>query len=110
MLREQTIRLHEVVPQVGDQLTYTYDFGDDWRHRLVVEDLLPPQRTASCLSGGRAGPPEDSGGPWGYEELLAAIRDPRHPEHKERLEWLDGPIDPERFDLAAVDAAVRRLG
>jgi len=42
--------------------------------------------------------------------LLAAIRDPRHPEHKERLEWLDGPIDPERFDLAAVDAAVRRLG
>ena len=110
ILREQVARLHEVVPHVGDQLSYTYDFGDDWVHTLVVEELLPPQRTAACLGGCRAGPPEDSGGPWGYQELLAAIADPRHPEHEERLEWLDADLDPERFDLAATDVKLRRLG
>jgi len=108
--REATIRLHEILPVVGDRLTYTYDFGDGWRHTLLVEELLAPQRAAGCLGGRRACPPEDCGGPWGYEELLAVIGDPTHPEHAERLEWLGGQIDPAAFDLAATDAAVSEVG
>jgi len=83
--REATIRLYEIVPEVGDRLTYTYDFGDGWRHSLLLEELLPPQRAAVCLEGRRACPPEDCGGPCGYEELLGdgrsdASRARREPE------------------------------
>jgi len=74
--RGATARLHEVVPAVGARMLYTYDFGDDWRHEIVVEALgeLVPQ--ASCLAGERACPPEDCKGPWGYAEMLVAVNDP----------------------------------
>lgn len=52
-------------------------------------------------------PPEDSGGIWGYAGLLEAMGNPEHPEHATMLEWLGGPIDPEAFDLGAIN---RRLG
>ena len=35
---------------------------------------------------------------WGYEQFLAAISDPDHPEHDEMLEWVGGKFDPEEFD------------
>lgn len=54
--REATGRLHEVVPAVGDKFLYTYDFGDDWPHTLLVEELLPPQRVATCSAGSGACP------------------------------------------------------
>lgn len=108
--REETARLHELVHEVGDRLSYTYDFGDGWRHWLLVEELLAPQRSAACLAGKGACPPEDCGGPWGYQELLAAIADPEHPEHAERLEWAGGPLDPKAFNLAAADEILRSLG
>ncbi len=108
--REVTARLHEVLPAVGERITYTYDFGDDWRHVLLVEELLPPVRTATCLAGRGACPPEDSGGSWGYAELLAILADPQHPEHDERLDWAGGQIDPKLFDHAEVSEALRRLG
>jgi hypothetical protein len=57
------------------------------------------------LGGEHAGPPEDCGGPYGYAEFLAALRNPRHPEHAEMREWA-GDFDPERFDLAR---AARRV-
>lgn len=107
--RETTVRLHEVLPAVGSRLFYTYDFGDDWRHEIVVESLGDPAAQAACLAGERACPPEDSGGPWGYPEMLAAVKDPNHPEHETYVEWL-GDFDPEAFDLARTDALLRRIG
>ncbi len=108
--REQVARLAEVVPNVGDELIYTYDFGDGWAHALLVEQIVPTQRGATCTGGSGACPPEDCGGPWGYHHLLEVAADPAHPEHAERLEWLGGPWDAEAFDLSVTDAAVRRLG
>jgi len=100
--REVTARLHEVLAGVGAVLSYTYDFGDDWRHELTALELLPPAVTATCLAGEGACPPEDCGGPWGYQDLLAVLADPAHPEHADRLEWTGGTIDPTRFDVASV--------
>jgi hypothetical protein len=39
----------------------------------------------------------------GYEQVLAILADPTHPEHQELLTWI-GPFDPNRFDLEAVNA------
>ena len=59
-----------------------------------------------CTAGKRACPPEDVGGVWGYESFLETIRDPKHPEHAEMLEWVGGAFDPEEFELAAVNQAL----
>lgn len=107
--REGTARLHEVVSQVGDTLSYWYDFGDDWYHDLVVEQVLPPQPYAQCLDGAHACPPEDCGGPWGYLELLAALGDPQHPEHDELLDWVGNGFDPAAFDVDQADKVLRSM-
>jgi len=64
-------------------------------------------RLHEVLAGEGACPPEDCGGPLGYEELLAVMADPGHPEHADRLEWAGGALDPTRFDVASVAS---RLG
>ncbi len=92
------------------RFTYNYDFGDNWEHDIRVErieamaaELLRPL----CLDGARACPPEDCGGPPGYQELRAALADPRHPRHHELHRWLGKDWDAERFDLEAVNRALR---
>lgn len=101
---EGQVRLDSIAGE-GSKLDYTYDFGDDWRHRIVVEQVLAaddgaPVTVPACVDGRRACPPEDCGGPWGYEELLAILADASHPEHAERREWLGRPFDPAAFDAA----------
>lgn len=97
---ERRTRLDAIADE-GTSFRYTYDFGDGWDHRVVVEKVLPAgaeMALPTCVDGRRACPPEDCGGPWGYLELLAILADPGHPEHLERLEWLERPLDPEAFD------------
>jgi hypothetical protein len=97
---ERTTRLRAVVA-AGSAFQYVYDFGDDWRHKVVVEKVISAQPGVtypSCVGGHRAGPPEDCGGAWGYEEFLVAIADPHHPQHDSMLEWVGGSFDPDAFD------------
>ena len=42
------------------------------------------------MSGERACPPEDCGGPYGYVRLLEALKDRNHPDHKRLLRWVGG--------------------
>ena len=86
---------------------YTYDFGDDWEHTITVEKTLPAAQGTTypaCVAGKRACPPEDCGGPWGYQELLEILADPAHPERAERLEWLGEEFDPEDFSVEVANA------
>ncbi len=56
---------------------YEYDFGDGWQHDIVVEKVLEPESNAVypiCTAGKRACPPEDCGGPWGYGDILKALK------------------------------------
>ena len=108
-------RLDEVA-KPGSTFTYTYDFGDDWMHKVVVEQVTPQNpdiELPACTGGRRAGPPEDCGGPWGYAELLEILADPTHPEHRERREWAEGAspdgFDPDRFDPAEFADNLRTL-
>ena len=57
--------------RASDRFTYTYDFGDYWQHQVRVEKLLPPTALVNhpvCVSGRRACPPEEVGGPSGYDQ------------------------------------------
>jgi len=51
---------------------YTYDFGDNWEHWVVLEKILPKEKDIKypiCLAGKRQCPPEDCGGVWGFKDL-----------------------------------------
>lgn len=103
---EVRARLDKVAP-LGARLRYEYDFGDGWEHDIVIEKVLPPESGVTyprCLTGRRACPPEDCGGPWGYARLLAAIADPEGTEDSELLEWVENDFDPYAFDPATVNA------
>jgi hypothetical protein len=104
---ERGARLQEVAKR-GDKLVYVYDFGDDWEHDITIERVTtvakpPPPR---CTAGQRACPPEDCGGPWGYERLLRAIADPGNPEHAELVEWA-GDFEPEELALPKAGRELR---
>ena len=97
---ERRIRL-DTVASVGSTFGYLYDFGDGWSHRITVEKILPATSDTpvpACIGGRRACPPEDCGGPWGYGNLLEALDDPTHPDHRDLTGWLGRPFDPEAFD------------
>jgi len=84
---------------------YTYDFGDDWVHAVVLEKVVPREkgvRYPVCIAGKRACPPEDCGGLYGYEEFLEIIGDPHNEEHEEMLDWVGGEFDPEDFNVEDV--------
>ncbi|MGB0901801.1 plasmid pRiA4b ORF-3 family protein [Halocynthiibacter sp.] len=94
----------------GDQFTYTYDFGDGWRHLITVEQTSKDGgRTdldfPACIGGELACPPEDCGGPYSYEGFLEALTDKKHPEHRETKQWA-GCFQPKVFSLQQANAAV----
>jgi hypothetical protein len=113
-LDERRVRLSQVLASVGDKIRYTYDFGDDWEHDIILEAILPADAGVTgsvCTAGKGACPPEDCGGVWGYEELKATLADPDAEEHDNMLEWLglasgDG-FNPKEFSAEKVN---RRLG
>ena len=79
--REDGVRLDQVLRAPGDRLTYLYDFGDGWEHRVTLESvapLTPGDREPRCLGGARACPPEDVGGIGGHHEIadVASCRSP----------------------------------
>lgn len=95
-----------------DGMVYTYDFGDDWEHVIVVEavgEAEAGELYPRVLAAEGACPPEDVGGPPGYEALLEALADPKHEDHKELLSIFGGPLDPTDVDMEATEAQVRRL-
>lgn len=97
----------DAVAKEGSKFRYVYDFGDNWTHQIVVEKVVPEDPSVTvpaCIDGRRACPPEDCGGTWGYDELLAILADTKHEEHAERLEWAGGPIDPEAFDRSEFES------
>ncbi len=108
---ERTVRL-DAVARSGSRFEYRYDFGDDWRHKILVEDIRPVDAAVTlptCVDGRRACPPEDCGGTWGYRQLLEILADPHHPEHQERRDWIGGPFDSAAFDPREFDTNLRQL-
>jgi Plasmid pRiA4b ORF-3-like protein len=111
VLMEEEVRLFQLLPECKGSFTYWYDFGDDWFHDIKI-NVLPLDKyegleLPSCTAGSGACPPEDCGGVWGYAELLEGLQSGSLQRKKEIHSWLGGPFDPTKFDLKAVDRALR---
>lgn len=109
-VHEGDVRLDQVLAKPGQRLFYWYDFGDSWHHTVKLEKVEPwveGDPEARCVTGRRACPPEDVGGLYGYEEVVAALAgdlgDP--PDWiREKLDWLPPGYDPAAFDAGEVNA------
>ena len=108
---DKNVLLSQLLTRPGGRLRYTYDFGDDWEHDIVLEETrtaVPEETYPSCVAGQGACPPEDCGGAWGYAELKEILADPSHERHQDMLEWLGlnagKDFDPEKFSVAEVNA------
>ena len=94
----------------GSRFLYRYDFGDDWEHDIVVERVTDGGKDGIlCTGGERACPPEDCGGPVGYERLLQVLANPSDEEHAEMKQWVGRNFDPERFNVEAVNKKLAAL-
>ncbi|MFH1170409.1 MAG: plasmid pRiA4b ORF-3 family protein [Candidatus Vogelbacteria bacterium] len=107
---ERTAKVADYFEKISKQCKYEYDFGDGWVHTILLEKVVPivsGEKYPKCLAGKRACPPDDCGGIGGYERLIDILKQPKHPEHKETMEWLglDFPNDlnPEHFDANEVE-------
>lgn len=110
LLPESETRIGSLLKRSKDWILYEYDFGDGWVHRIELEKKLPAASvgaTPRCTAGRRACPLEDSGGPGGYMQLVAAIRDSSHPEHRDARDWAGQGFDPEAFDTAQVTESLK---
>lgn len=107
---QEDFALGDILREKDDTIVWEYDFGDSWEHdvRLVSVDEYAEgePRKIVFVNGKRACPPEDCGGIWGYEDLLALHK--RRSERKrisaddrERLEWygMDRDFDPDWLSL-----------
>ena len=106
------ITIGNLVEQNAKKLIYTYDFGDSWDHDVVIEKTVPYDPAIQypfCIAGENAGPPEDCGGMGGYYNLVEALNNKKHPEHKEMLEWHGEVIDPTLFKPERVSLELRKV-
>ncbi|MGD0953713.1 MAG: plasmid pRiA4b ORF-3 family protein [Methanotrichaceae archaeon] len=109
---EKRAKLFQIAPAEKARFIYEYDFGDSWRHDILVEKILHPEHVLEhpvCLAGKRYRPPEDCGGIGGYYEFLEAIRDPKHPDHEGMLDWAGGDFDQERFDMEEINRLLSKI-
>ncbi|MBX9879923.1 MAG: plasmid pRiA4b ORF-3 family protein [Candidatus Obscuribacterales bacterium] len=101
LLDESDFRLCDLPLKEGSRFLYEYDFGDSWIHTIRVEKITTNQiKTARCVDGKRACPPEDSGGIRHYHSIVFMLQNSHHPRHQEIREWLGEDFDPEHFSVA----------
>jgi len=105
------MKISDLLTKEKERISYEYDFGDGWQHEVILEKMLPVDDTIKypiCLTGKMNCPPEDCGGVWGYENMLEILKQPKHEEYEELVEWLgDDDFDPEYFDKEEVNELLR---
>lgn len=90
--------------------TYTYDFGDDWQHRVTIEEIIPDYEYDYPMVVKYKGdtPYEDCGGIFGYYDLLETLQNPEDPEYEDMRDWAGDPED-QRYDMDSVNMELKEL-
>lgn len=122
---QDDVALAEVLPRAGGRLSYTYDLGDDWEHRITVEEVRPAEPEEAghvvCTGGRRAVPDcDDVGGIWALQELLEryeagerpepVAEQDGEPEYDSHTDYILAHMFATGFDLARLDVAELNRG
>ena len=101
VLDEEKEKLADWFIREQDCAVYTYDFGDDWRHKIILEKILPKvagERYPRCIEAVQIAPEEDSRGM--MDEVAGEVVDWRilTKEVNEALAKIDGSAIDDAFD------------
>lgn len=118
----KNIKLSDLLVIEKNKLLYEYDFGDGWMHEILLEKILPIDpllKYPVCIAGKLNCPPEDCGGVYQYNHLVALSKasqkeektdvnkednvEDNDEEYDDFIEWLDEDFRPEFFDIDAVN-------
>src|SRR5882724_4285363 len=81
--------LNDIFKEPKQKFTYLFDFGEDWFHIMILEEIMDKQMThADCIDGKGTCPPDDCGRPGGYERHKHLVKFTGRPENDEMREWL----------------------
>lgn len=108
-------KIGTVIKEEGWELTFVYDFGDNWEVNLVVEKIiqdkaLPGRELPRVLTGEGYGIIEDCGGAGGLEELAKAYKKKKGSAYKAYSEWLGrDDLDLETFDIDDMNFRIKKV-
>ncbi len=107
ILDDSRFTLAAIEKELLQGVVYTYDFGDNWEHVIMLEKVMPANEGKPypiILDGARACPPEDIGGIPMFEEFLDYLSGSNDDELREMFDvpGLQG-YDPELFDMQALN-------
>lgn len=114
-LNAANIKLSDIFTGAISKLVYVYDFGDKWVHEITLEAVHEDTRKdAICLSGKGSCPPEDCGGPFGYENMKNVLRSKPDSEDADRYrDWLgfehDETLDTDYFNVDETNAKLKHV-
>ena len=81
-------KIKSVFKKEGKRFIYIYDFGDDWTHQIILENVTSEKILKPvCIAGKGKCPPEDCGGIYGYQNFLSILKDPTNEEYEETRVW-----------------------
>lgn len=73
-------------------IVYHYDFGDDWKHDVKLERIVPQNNInyARCMHMEGDAPQEDVGGPAGFQYILDVLKNKKQAEQANTKSWISG--------------------
>jgi Plasmid pRiA4b ORF-3-like protein len=107
-----TTKLSALLATGVEGISYIYDIGDNWQHRIIIEKLKsaePGVLYPQFLGGERRCPPEDCGGVPGYYDFLDNIASKQSKKRKAALDWYGAPYDPDEIDEQQIVIALNRI-
>ncbi len=113
---ERSISIAQLFAAKIKTFTYTYDFGDAWKHTIAIEKTLPAESFTSyprCINGKGACPLEDIGGIDRWTRLLKLVEDTDEeifpePDLDEALSRFGLDFVPPAFDIEETNIRLKR--
>ena len=108
-------KICHVILYPNERLFFNYDFGDNWRIVLLLEQVitdrdLPGKELPRVLAGEGYGVIEDCGGVDGLENLAKAFRKKTGKVYREYCAWLGvADLDLGRFDLGDMNFRLKKV-
>lgn len=109
ILLEDEALLSDYIPGIR-RIKYVYGFDRGWRLDLKVGKVSNFEGApyVECTGGEGTTPPEDCGGPPGYDEMCEILEDRNHEEYAETRVWMRSNRDA-AFDQERINAKFKKL-
>ena len=111
LLDSNAVTLKDVIAN-QDSFEYLYDFGNNWKHQIEIENFLKIDPTIIypiCIDGRLNCPPEDCGGIHFFYHCMDVLKDKKSQEHKQIVEWFPKNFDEEKFEKEKINRRLKTV-